>query len=297
MFLLAKYGVETVFRFPIIKRAVADFAATADWTPATGDTKVSKDGGNFANTTNNPAATGGTGSVGWTLTLTATELTAAEIDVQIVDSATKAVEDQWLTVYTYGNASAKIPMDLSDLVHLGITALPNAAAEAAGGLITRGTGAGQVNQDAAGRMDVNVAAWKTGVVATPNSTGVPKVDVVGQLGVAPAALDGSGYVQASVATMQANTITATATAADCIDASALSTDAVTEIINAIKAAVIETQGSYTIQQALSIMLSVLAGITSNSGATLKTPDGVATRVAATIDGSNNRTAMTVTPSA
>jgi hypothetical protein len=38
------------------------------------------------------------------------------------------------------------------------TALPNAAAEAAGGLYTRGTGAGQINQDANGRVDVNIEA-------------------------------------------------------------------------------------------------------------------------------------------
>lgn len=115
MFLLAKYNTQTVFRFPMVKRGVADLAVTGDWTPATGDTKVSKNGGNFANTTNNPAATGGTGSVGWTLTLTATELSAAEVNVQIVDSATKAVEDQWITIYTYGHASAKIISDLGDL--------------------------------------------------------------------------------------------------------------------------------------------------------------------------------------
>ncbi len=115
MFLLAKYGVQTVFRFPMVKRGVADLAVTGDWTPATGDTKISKDGGNFANTTNNPSATGGTGSVGWTLTVTATELQAAEVNIQIVDSATKAVEDQWFTIYTYGNASAKIISDLGDL--------------------------------------------------------------------------------------------------------------------------------------------------------------------------------------
>lgn len=134
MYLLAKYNTQTPITFPMIKAAVRDFAATGDWTPATGDAKISKDGGNFANTTNNPAAVGGTGSVGWTLTLTATELSCAVADIQIVDSATKAVDDQYLKVYTYGNPSAKIPIDLSDVVRLGLTALPNAAADAAGGI-------------------------------------------------------------------------------------------------------------------------------------------------------------------
>lgn len=114
MFLLAKYGVQTVFTFPVLKRGVADLAVSADWTPATGDTKVSKDGGNVANSTNNPAAVGGTGSVLWSLTLTATELSAAVVDVQIVDSATKAIEDQVIKVFTYGNASAKLAPDFSN---------------------------------------------------------------------------------------------------------------------------------------------------------------------------------------
>lgn len=116
MEILRKYGVQTTIRFPLIKRNVLDLAATADYTPATGDTKISKDGGNFANTTNNPAAVGGTGSVGWTLTLTATEMQAAQIAIQIVDAATKAVEDQFILISTYGNASAEHAFDLDSAV-------------------------------------------------------------------------------------------------------------------------------------------------------------------------------------
>ena len=121
MFLLAKYGVQTSFRFAVIKSASSNLAASGDWTPATGDTKISKDGGNVANTSNNPSAVGGTGSVLWSITLTAAELQAAEVVIQIVDSATKAIEDQTLVIYTYGHASAKIQADLSDSVWLGLT--------------------------------------------------------------------------------------------------------------------------------------------------------------------------------
>lgn len=46
-----------------------------------------------------------------------------------------------------------------DAVRMGLTALPNAAAAASGGLFTRGTGAGQINQDANGRVDVNITAF------------------------------------------------------------------------------------------------------------------------------------------
>jgi hypothetical protein len=136
MYLVAKYNTQTTFTFPVVKRGVVDLAVSTDWTPATGDTKVAKDGGNVANTTNNPAAVGGSGSALWSLTLTASELSCAEAVVQIVDSATKAVEDQVIRVYTYGNASAKFPIDWSDTVRMGLTALPNATPAGSGGLPT-----------------------------------------------------------------------------------------------------------------------------------------------------------------
>lgn len=92
-------GVGRDLVFPIIKAGELNFAVTGDWTPATGDTKISLDGGNVVNTTNNPVAVGGTGSVLWSLTLTATELLAKMITIQIIDAATKAVEDQSLIGY------------------------------------------------------------------------------------------------------------------------------------------------------------------------------------------------------
>ncbi len=69
------------------------------------------------------------------------------------------------------------------------------------------------------------------------------------------------------------------------------------LASAIMADIIEVEGSYTAQQALSIMLAVLAGRTSSSGLVFKTPDNAATRVTATTDSSKNRTAMTLAPSA
>ena len=92
-------------------------------------------------------------------------------------------------------------------------------------------------------------------------------------------------------------IQSTSFAAGAIDAAATAADAGTEIANAVKALVIESQGNYTLQQALSIILAVLAGQTADNGATLKTANGAATRVTATIDENNNRTAMTLAPSA
>jgi len=79
---------------------------------------------------------------------------------------------------------------------------------------------------------------------------------------------------------------------DAVDSTSLAATAVTDIW----ASEVESEGTYTAQQVLSICLSVLAGVTSSGGDVLETPNGVANRVVATVDGSNNRTAMTLTPS-
>ena len=68
-------------------------------------------------------------------------------------------------------------VDPQDGVRFGTTALPNAAAEAAGGLYTRGAGAGQINQPANGLVDVNTLRWNGTAVATPATAGVPDVNV------------------------------------------------------------------------------------------------------------------------
>lgn len=52
-----------------------------------------------------------------------------------------------------------VAVNVEDAVRFGLSALPNAAAEAAGGLYTRGTGAGQINQPGNGRIDVNLVRW------------------------------------------------------------------------------------------------------------------------------------------
>lgn len=57
-----------------------------------------------------------------------------------------------------------------DAVRFGMTALPNAAAEAAGGLYTRGAGAGQINQPANGQIDAN-AVKLSGTTCTGRDIG------------------------------------------------------------------------------------------------------------------------------
>ena len=105
-----------------------------------------------------------------------------------------------------------------------------------------------------------------------------------------------------VGSIGANVITASSIQADALTAAKFATDSITSdaldatAINEIWAKVVETAGSYTAQQVLSIALSVLAGETNTNGTVFRTPNDTATRVSSTLDASNNRTAMTLTPS-
>ena len=108
MFLL-KWGAAAFISFPVLKAGSTDFAATGDWTPVAADCKISKTGGVFANCANTISAIGGTGSVGWKLQLSATEMEASRIMLQIVDPA---IEDQAILIETFGNASARLAFDL-----------------------------------------------------------------------------------------------------------------------------------------------------------------------------------------
>lgn len=77
----------------------------------------------------------------------------------------------------------------------------------------------------------------------------------------------------------------------------ISTSCLAQITSGVRDDItIEKTGSYTLKDALSIALAVLAGRTTDSGAKFLTPDGTATRVTATVNASNERTSMTLDPS-
>lgn len=115
----------------MVKAASRDFATGSDWTPAAGDVKVSIDGGAQANIGTLPTYTNGQ----WLFVFTGTELTGKSIRVAVVDSATKAVDDQFFIIETYGHASALHPFDLAQAQ----PANWNALAISAGGAVTVGT--------------------------------------------------------------------------------------------------------------------------------------------------------------
>jgi hypothetical protein len=114
-----KYNTATVtathIRIPMIKRGVVDFAVSADWTPAAGDVRLSKDGGAWADITTVPTASSGGGngsSAVWVFQFSAAELSCKILTVLVADATTKAVEDQCFIIETFGNASAMYPSDI-----------------------------------------------------------------------------------------------------------------------------------------------------------------------------------------
>lgn len=109
MELLRKYGVLVILPpIPLIDFGATDFESTPV-TFAAGDTKISKDGGAFSNTTNNPVHVG---NGMYALTLTAVEMQAARIAISIIDqTGPKEWEDQGIIISTYGDVSAQHAFD------------------------------------------------------------------------------------------------------------------------------------------------------------------------------------------
>lgn len=117
-------------------------------------------------TTYDLAATAGLiGKIGnglFAAALSPTEMSCSQGAIHIVDSATKAIEDQAILFTTFGNASALHAVDLDDSVRMGLTALPNAAADAAGGLVISDLGG--LDADAMNTAAVRLTAVRAAVL-------------------------------------------------------------------------------------------------------------------------------------
>ena len=89
-----------------------------------------------------------------------------EYEIQLADARFSIANSVYLDICIYGAANLArcnkrillSRIDYQDSVRGGMTALPNAAAEASGGLFTRGTSSGQINQAANGQIDTNLVA-------------------------------------------------------------------------------------------------------------------------------------------
>lgn len=128
---LRAYGVATTMYFPLIDKGATDFESTPV-TIASGDCKISKDGGSFANTTT--ASFSHVAGGIYSIPLTATEMQAKVVVIKIVDQTNpKEWEDQCIIITTVNHASAEIP-SLWSIMQSTATGAIAAASFAAGAI-------------------------------------------------------------------------------------------------------------------------------------------------------------------
>lgn len=118
--------------------------------------------------------------------------------------------------------------------------------------------------------------------------------------------DKTGYALSSAVTVGINNdktgyalgiggFIAGAAATDSFTDTAASTAYTSEIAIAIGNHEVEGIGHYTADQIGRLILSALAGVTDTGGVVFRTPDGTTIRITATVNASNERTAITLTP--
>lgn len=113
---LRKYAVETKINFVLYEVDGVDLRVDA--VDAGSDCSIMKNEGDEATCTNDFVDEG----KGYSLTLTAAEMTAARIVVYVVDSATKVWLDDSIVIETYGHASAQHALDLDTAIDAAGTA-------------------------------------------------------------------------------------------------------------------------------------------------------------------------------
>ena len=187
--ILGKYNQAKTITFDLFEVDGVDLSIAATF--AAGDVKIMKDEGVEANTTNLPTDEGSS----YSLVLTAAEMSAARIRIILIDqTATKVWLDTTLGLETYGNASAEHALDLDDAVRGGMTALPNAAADAAGGLPISDAGGLDIDTKLANTNEITAARmgaltdWINGgrldlildIIAADTTTDIPALIATAQ---------------------------------------------------------------------------------------------------------------------
>jgi hypothetical protein len=185
---------------------------SAETGEAAGQPQISKNGAAFGNTS---ATLTAIGNGAYYVVLTDTELNTLGFIIVRYKSANTAEAQVMGQVVAF---------DPYDAVRAGLTALPNANAEAAGGLYTRGTGAGQINQNANGQVDSRTVAMDTGVVtAAAVATGAIDADALGADCITEAKIADDAIAAEHIAT---GAIVAATFGAGAIDAAAIAADAI-----------------------------------------------------------------------
>lgn len=168
------------------------------------------------------------------------------------------------------------------------------------------------NYDIALTEDASSGYYKATFPATISS-GMYDIYVYEQSGGSPATSDASGgpvgtgvfrwdgsaeltLVTVTVGSISSNAITAASIATGAVDADALATDAVSEIADGLLDRTSGIESSYTLRQALRLILSACAAKLSGAATAsvvIRDVGDTKNRISATVDASGNRTAVTL----
>lgn len=279
---LRKYGVAAEVYVPLIKAGSNDQALAADFTHVAGDTTVVKNGGAAANITTAPTALAMGNGATWKVALSATEMQAAEIVVNISDAATKAIEDQQIVISTYGNASAEHAFDL-DTASVAQTgdAFARLGAPAAASIAADLLAIDNFVDELESRLTAARAGYLDNLSA--GAVALASVCTAGRLGELDAA-----NLPADIDTLIARLTAARATNLDNLDAAitAIMTTQMTEAYAADGVAPTPAQALFFIQQILSEF--AISGVTFTG----KKIDGTTTAFTLTLDDAASPTSIT-----
>ena len=183
--------------------------------------------------------------------------------IDLPDAVFAAGVDKAVVLLSGPTGVAPLPMeyelvafDPNDTVRLGLTALPNAAAEAAGGLYTRGTGAGQIAQDANGNVRVNVDTIKTNPVVNAGTITFPTT----------ATLASTTNITAGTVTTATNVTTVNGLAAGVITAASIAADAITDAKVAADVTIASVTGAVgSVTGAVGSVTGAVGSVTGNVG--------------------------------
>jgi spore maturation protein SpmB len=267
------WGTAYTFRAPIVKAGSTDYALTADWTPAAGDVKVSKDGGAFANITTLPTFIASAAALNWTLSAAETE--ATEVVIQVIDSATKAVQDQFFRLQTTKAAALQVGVPQA-AQSAGDTAITLDATAAAQTDFYKGSVVAIISGDGANQARIITAYNGTSKVATIDRGWDVALTTGGTRSVFAVFPQGLNQPLTSGQTTSAVPTTA---------------QIATEIFDTQT-----VEAGMTFRGALRLMGAVLVGRRSGTGSGTEVFNAAVTnakaRVTGTIDGNGNRTNVT-----
>lgn len=282
-----KRATEYIFYISLVSQANTKIFQ-ANPTIAAGDFKVSIDGGALANPATLPAVTPASSKL-VKVTLSIAEMTGDNISLICSDASGAEWCDLTINIQTSVRQIDDLLWPTVSGRSLDVTAGGEAGIDWAN-IGSAGTSVNLSNTNI--DIDQVIASVSGAVGSVTGNVGGNVVGSVGSVVGAVGSVTGNvgGNVTGSVGSVAAGGITASSIATGAIDADALAADAIDEIWDEI------FEGTLTMRQGFRLFLSALAGKSTGGGTAnpnFRDNADSKNRIAATVDASGNRTAITL----